>query len=105
MMTDEQLIEELSFPVYRRVSTVIFAPGESPHGSSVEVVAIDPRDLQAAQVCDNAMAQPGCAPEAKPCARWVRLGIDQGLRRGTCTDHRENDRSGSASRDGRAEGH
>ena len=29
-MTDEQLIEELSFPVYRRVSTMIFVPGESP---------------------------------------------------------------------------
>ena len=54
-MTDEQLIEELSFPVYRRVSTVIFAPGQSPHGSAVEMVTIDPRDLQAAQDRDNAM--------------------------------------------------
>ena len=25
-MTDEELIEGLSFPVYRRVSTVIFVP-------------------------------------------------------------------------------
>ena len=54
-MTDELLIEELSFPVYRRVSTVIFVPGQSPHGSSVEMVTIDPRDLQAAQDRDNAM--------------------------------------------------
>lgn len=33
VMTDEQLIEELSFPVYRRVLTVIFVPGQSPRGS------------------------------------------------------------------------
>jgi hypothetical protein len=26
-VTDEQLIEELSFPVYRRVATMIFVPG------------------------------------------------------------------------------
>ena len=45
--TDEELIEELSFPVYRRVSTMIFVPGKS--ASSVEMVAIDPQDLQVAQ--------------------------------------------------------
>ena len=55
MMTDEQLIVELSFPVYRRVSTVIFAPGQSPQGALVEMLTIDPRDLQAAQDRDNAM--------------------------------------------------
>ena len=73
MMTDEQLIEELSFPVYRRVSTVIFAPGQSPNSSSVEMVTIDPRDLQPAQDRDNAMA-PGCSPEAKQSARYGRSG-------------------------------
>jgi hypothetical protein len=52
--TDEQLIEELSFPVYRRVSTMIFVPGQS-HASSVEMLTIDPRDLQAAQDRDKAM--------------------------------------------------
>jgi hypothetical protein len=35
---------------------VIFAPGQSPNSSSVEMVTIDPRDLQAAQERDNAMA-------------------------------------------------
>jgi hypothetical protein len=65
VMTDEQLIEELSFPVYRRVSTMIFAPGQSPHRASVEMLNIDPRDLQAAQDRDNAMA-PLCLPAAKP---------------------------------------
>jgi hypothetical protein len=61
VMTDEQLIEELSFPVYRRVSTMIFAPGPSPHGGSVEMLGIDPRDLQAAQDRDNAMTAPSAA--------------------------------------------
>jgi hypothetical protein len=50
VVTDEELIEELSFPVYRRVSTMIFVPGES--ASSVEMAAIDPQDLQAAQERD-----------------------------------------------------
>jgi hypothetical protein len=35
VMTDEQLIEELSFPVYRRTSTVIFVPGDSRQRSAV----------------------------------------------------------------------
>lgn len=48
VVTDEELIEELSFPVYRRVATMIFVPAESRHASSVEMVAIDPHELQAA---------------------------------------------------------
>jgi hypothetical protein len=50
VVTDEELIDELSFPVYRRVSTMIFVPAKS--ASSVEMVAIDPQDLQAAQEHD-----------------------------------------------------
>ena len=50
IVTDEELIEELSFPVYRRVSTMIFVPAKS--ASSVEMVAVDPQDLQAAQERD-----------------------------------------------------
>jgi hypothetical protein len=49
-VTDDELIEELSFPVYRRVSTMIFVPGKS--ASSVEMVAVDPQDLQAAEERD-----------------------------------------------------
>jgi hypothetical protein len=51
VMTDEELIEELSFPVYRRVATMIFVPA-APHGTSIEMVSIDPRDLQEAQERD-----------------------------------------------------
>jgi hypothetical protein len=47
--TDEELIQELSFPVYRRVATMIFVPAGFHQASSVEMVAIDPRDLREAQ--------------------------------------------------------
>ena len=60
--TDEELIQELSFPAYRRVATVIFVPAESGQASSVEMVTIDPRDLQEAQDRD-------AAPQPNPAAR------------------------------------
>ena len=50
--TDEELIEGLSFPVYRRVATMIFAPGRNR--ASLEMLSIDPDDLQAAQERDVA---------------------------------------------------
>jgi hypothetical protein len=57
VMTDEDLIEELSFPAYRRVSTMIFVPAKSHHSSSIEMVAIDPQDLRAAQDRDAGSPQ------------------------------------------------
>ena len=45
VVTEEELIEGLSFPAYRRVATVIFVPALS--GAAVEMVTIDPLDLQA----------------------------------------------------------
>jgi hypothetical protein len=50
IVTEEELIDGLSFPVYRRVSTVIFVPGQI--ASSLEMVMIDPLDLAAAQERD-----------------------------------------------------
>jgi hypothetical protein len=61
VVTDEELIEDLSFPAYRRVSTMIFVPAKSYHASAVEMVAIDPRDLEAAQERDRAMPEVGAA--------------------------------------------
>jgi hypothetical protein len=61
VVTDEDLIEQLSFPVYRRVVTMIFVPGPSGHASSVEMVAVDPRDLQDAQDRDAELARPAPA--------------------------------------------
>jgi len=50
--TDEELIESLSFPVYRRVATMIFVP--APQRGAMEMVTIDPADLQVAQQRDAA---------------------------------------------------
>jgi hypothetical protein len=54
VVTDEELIEGLSFPAYRRVATMIFLPAQSHRASSIEMVTIDPLDLQAAQDRDAA---------------------------------------------------
>jgi hypothetical protein len=45
VVTEEELIEGLSFAAYHRVSTVIFVP--APSGSAIEMVTIDPLDLEA----------------------------------------------------------
>jgi hypothetical protein len=54
VVADEELIEELSFPVYRRVSTLIFLPAQTHRQSSVEMVNVDPADLAAAHERDQA---------------------------------------------------
>jgi hypothetical protein len=63
VVTDEELIEGLSFSAYRRISTAIFVP--APSGSAVEMVTIDPLDLQAAQERDASLpnAEPAPAQE------------------------------------------
>jgi hypothetical protein len=48
VVTDEELIEGISSPVYRRVSTMIFVPASSHGASSVEMVTVDPLDLRGA---------------------------------------------------------
>ena len=52
--TDEELIESLSFPVYRRIATMISVPGQGQRASSFEMFTIDPADLQAAHEKDMA---------------------------------------------------
>jgi hypothetical protein len=47
VVTDEELIEGLSFPVYQRVSTMIFVPA-TQGASAIEMVTIDPLDLRGA---------------------------------------------------------
>ena len=49
--TDEELIEGLSFPVYRRVATMIFVPRYTGN-SAVEMFNIDPADLRVAHQKD-----------------------------------------------------
>lgn len=52
VVTDEELIEGLSFSAYHRISTAIFVP--APSGSAVEMAIVDPLDLEAALEQDAA---------------------------------------------------
>jgi len=55
VVTNEELIEGLSFPVYRRVATTMMVPAQSYQGS-LEMLTIDPVDLIAALERDAASA-------------------------------------------------
>jgi hypothetical protein len=56
VVTDEELIEGLSFPAYRRVATMIFLPAGADQLFSIEMVNVDPNDLAAAHQRDQALA-------------------------------------------------
>jgi hypothetical protein len=53
VVTDEELIEGLSFAAYHRIATAIFVP--APSGCAIEMVTVDPADLQVAQEQDAAV--------------------------------------------------
>lgn len=52
VVTDEELIDGLSFLAYRRVLTAIYLPAAG-HLSATEMVVVDPQDLDAAQEQDR----------------------------------------------------
>jgi hypothetical protein len=53
--TEEELIEGLSFPAYRRKATVMLLPAlDSASTGSRQIATIDPLELQAAQARDGA---------------------------------------------------
>jgi hypothetical protein len=56
--TDEELLEELSFPVYHRVSTSIILPVRGGGSGSYQVVRIDPAELAEAQRRDAEGSMP-----------------------------------------------
>jgi hypothetical protein len=68
VVSDEELIGEMSFPVYRQVSTLIFLPAQMHRQSTVEMVNVDPADLAAAHERDQATvsAMPAAAPGGAP---------------------------------------
>jgi hypothetical protein len=63
VVTDEELIEGLSFPVYRRVATMILAPTQSSQ-PSIEMLTVDPHDLATAMERDT-LAVEGASVSAK----------------------------------------
>jgi hypothetical protein len=52
VITDEEMIEGLSFPCFRRVATMIMVPGAPPQRSSMEMISISSVDLSDAQRID-----------------------------------------------------
>jgi hypothetical protein len=52
VITDEEMIEGLSFAVFRRVATMIMVPAEAPRSSMMEMVSISSVDLSEAQRID-----------------------------------------------------
>ena len=77
--TDEELIEGLSFPAYRRASTMIFVPAQS--ASSVEMVAIDPQELRAAQERDQSDGGEALGPPVADAILGRTEAADAGERR------------------------
>ncbi|MBR2119805.1 MAG: hypothetical protein V4458_01455 [Pseudomonadota bacterium] len=55
VVTDEEMIEGLSFPSFRRIATMIMVPGTPPHHHSMEMIAIGSVDLADAQHRDAAV--------------------------------------------------
>ena len=49
IITDEEMIEGLSFPCFRRVGTLMMVPGAAPRHSTMEMVSISSVDLSDAQ--------------------------------------------------------
>jgi hypothetical protein len=52
VITDEEMIEGLSFASFRRVATMIMVPGAPPRSSTMEMISISSVDLADAQRID-----------------------------------------------------
>jgi len=52
VITDEEMIEGLSFAAFRRVATMITVPAPPPRASTTERISISPVDLADAQRID-----------------------------------------------------
>jgi hypothetical protein len=56
IVTDEEMIEGVSFPVFRRVATMMMVPARTR--GSIEMLVVDPLELEAAQARDALPARP-----------------------------------------------
>jgi hypothetical protein len=52
VVTDEEQIDGLSFPAFRRVATMILVPAAPPHQASTEMISISSVELSNAQRID-----------------------------------------------------
>jgi hypothetical protein len=56
VITDEEMIEGLSFASFRRIATMIMVPGAAPRAASMEMISISAIDLSDAQRIDAGVA-------------------------------------------------
>ena len=56
VITDEEMIDGLSFASFRRVATIIMVPGAAPRMSAMEMISINSADLSDAQRDDAGAA-------------------------------------------------
>jgi hypothetical protein len=56
VITDEEMIEGLSFPAFRRVATMIMVPAVAPHVATTEMISISSVALSDAQRIDASAA-------------------------------------------------
>jgi len=57
VVSDDEMIEGLSFPCYRRVQTMIMVPGAPPNGAATEMITISAIDLSNAQRNDTIVSR------------------------------------------------
>jgi hypothetical protein len=62
LITNEEPIEELRFPIYRRVATLIFLPADAGQASSIKMVDVDTADFAAAHERDQRASPPRSPP-------------------------------------------
>lgn len=79
--TDEELLQTLSFPAYRRLSTVIRLPGRSNSMELARIINIDPAELSAALERDAQVQEQELAPKLTLAQRVPAAGQDR--KRGT----------------------
>lgn len=65
VVTDEEMIEGLSFASYRRIATMIMVPAAASRGSAMEMLSIGSVDLADAQRIDaSALHEPSAEANA-----------------------------------------
>ncbi|HWL20598.1 MAG TPA: hypothetical protein VNS33_13075 [Bradyrhizobium sp.] len=62
VVTDEEMIEGLSFASFRRIATLIIVPAAASRGSAMEMVSIGSVDLADAQRIDASAPHESGAP-------------------------------------------
>jgi len=62
--TDEELLQGVSFPAYRRILTLIHLHAKSGNPVLTRTLPIDPKELEAALKRDQASAERPVAPDA-----------------------------------------